>query len=326
MNWEDLTAAWSLHDPALLWLLLLLPLAIVLRWTRRPATRAFAPFAFVAKLPRSNRQRLRFLPWLLQALAFLLLVLAMARPQQSRQMPFEEEGIDLLLCLDLSSSMAATDLDPQRPSLTRLDAARDAAATFLKGRPQDRCGLVSFARDAQLVCPPTLDHRSLQTLLADLQQVPAGSAEDATGIGIALARSAVFLRDADAVSKVVILLSDGEETVAAEPTSAAIKPQDAAALCRAWGIRVYTISAGPDASASRASLQSLANTTGGQAFVAADAAALHQVYQAIDQLERTRFQRLPWVQVERFLPVLLCGILLWGAAAGMRRAFWEVQA
>ncbi|MHC4381092.1 MAG: VWA domain-containing protein [Planctomycetota bacterium] len=325
MNWGSLAVDWSLHDPLFLWLLLLVPLAILLRRTPRPVARAFAPFDFARQLQRSRRQGLRFLPWLLQAFAFALLIVAMARPQQSVQMPVEEQGIDLLLCLDLSSSMAATDLDPSSPTRTRLEVARGAAESFLDTRSQDRIGLVTFARDARLVCPPTLDHRSLRTLLTDLDQVEAGSPEDATGIGVALARSAVFLRDAATSSKVVILLSDGEETVATDPGSAAIHPQDAAALCLAWGIRVYTISAGPAAAATRAGLQKLATTTGGQAFAAVDAAALVQVYAAIDQLERTRFQRLPWVQAERFIPFLLAALVSLVLAVALRRMFWEVQ-
>lgn len=327
MSWLGFDSTWSFADPPFLWLALLVPITVFMRLLWRPAAKDFAQFAFVPFLPRSQRQHARGLPLLLQCLAFLLLVGAMARPQQQQRLPIEEEGIDLLLCLDLSSSMSATDLDDLSAAaeITRLDFARNAATQFIDSRPSDRIGLVSFARDAQLICPPTLDHRSLLSLLNDLELVPEGREDDATGIGTALARAAVHLRDIPSNSKVVVLLTDGEETVATDPSSAAIKPLEAAALCRDWNVRVHAIAAGPDAEKTRRTLQGVAAATGGGAFAAQDAAALGQVYAAIDQLERTRFQRLPWRQVDRFLPLLLVGLFLWFAAAWMNRRFWEVQ-
>jgi len=300
-------------------------MALIVRMWRRPSAKAFAPFAFVPLLPRSHKQHTRALPLLLQAAGFLLLVLAMARPQQRERLPVAEQGIDLLLCMDLSSSMAATGLDPVQKEITRFDLARRAASTFIASRPQDRIGLLGFARDARLVCPLTLDHRSLQSLLQDLQLTPEGREDDATGIGTALARAAVLLKDTGHVSKVVILLTDGEETVATEQTGSAIKPLEAAALCRDWGVRVHAIAAGPDAVATRNSLQSVAALTGGSAFMARDAIALEEVYAAIDQLERTRFERMPWRQVDRFQRFLGVGVFLWLLGAWMRRRFWEVQ-
>ena len=327
MSWFGLDSTWSFADSYLLWLVLFVPLTIFMRLLWRPPAKNFAQFAFVPNLPRSHRQHSRGLPLLLQCLAFVLLVSAMARPQQQQRLPIEEEGIDLLLCIDLSSSMSATDLDDTSAALeiTRLDFARNAAAQFIENRPSDRIGLVSFARDAQLICPPTLDHRSLLALLQDLELVPEGREDDATGIGTALARAAVHLRDIPSSSKVVVLLTDGEETVATDPSSSAIKPLEAAALCREWKVRVHAIAAGPNAEQTRSTLQGVATTTGGGAFAAEDAAALDQVYTAIDQLERTRFQRLPWRQVDRFMPFLLAGLFLWLAAAWMNRRFWKVQ-
>lgn len=324
----------SLHDPHLLWLAGLLPIAILWRLLRRPAAKAFAPYAFIPHLPYSTRQRTRFLPLALQCCAFTFLVIAMARPQQQERAPITEQGIDLLLCMDLSSSMSATDLgttdiDPSgrrnASSPTRLDFARRAASAFIAARPHDRIGLLAFARDAHLVSPPTLDHRSIQGLLQDLELTPAGREDDATGIGTALARAAVYLKEAESNSKVVILLTDGEETVASEASSSAIKPIDAAALCRDWGVRVHAIATGPNAVAARASLQSVVAATGGQAFLAPDAMALQQVYAAIDELERTRFERLPWHQVDRFQPVLILAVSLWLLGAWTRRKWWEVQ-
>jgi Ca-activated chloride channel family protein len=321
----NLPLDWSLQDPQLLWLGLLLPLALAWRLWRRPPAKAFAAYRFVPHLGRSARQRSRALPLLLELAALSLMVLAIARPQERMRLPVEEQAIDLLLSVDLSSSMAATDLDPARPDLSRLGVAREAASRFIARRPGDRLGLLSFARDAELRCPPTFDHRSLLGLLDDLEQVPAGREDDATGIGVALARAAVHLRDAPSASRVVVLLTDGEETVAAEAGSAGIRPMQAATLCRDWGIRVHVIAAGPEASAAQASLRAWAGVTGGLAFAARDAAALEQVYEAIDTLERTRFERLPWRQVDRFLPFLVAAALLWILAAALRRGLWEVR-
>jgi Ca-activated chloride channel family protein len=343
VSWLGFDASWSFRDPALLWVAVLLPLALLMRLLWRPKAKDFALFQFVPSLPHSHRQHTRILPLALQCLAVLLMAIALARPQQQQRLPVEREGIDLLLCLDLSSSMAATDLagsgssndnsnggaDSNRTAnddqlTTRLDFARRAASAFIDVRAADRLGLVAFARDARLVCPPTLDHRSLLTLLDDLEQVPEGREDDATGIGTALARAAVQLRDLPSTSKVIVLLTDGEETVATAG-SAAIKPQEAAALCREWGVRVHAIAAGPDAEATRATLQAVTSVTGGRAFAARDATALEQVYAAIDQLERTRFQRLPWRQVDRFLPFLIAGLLLWFGAAWLNRSIWRVR-
>lgn len=317
--------SFSLQDPHLLWWALLLPLAVSIRFLRRPPAKPFAPYAFIPHLPRSTRQRTRALPLLIQVSAFLLLIVAFARPQQRERVPMTEQGIDVLLCLDLSSSMAATDLDVVSQNTTRLDFARRAAAEFIQARPQDRMGLLAFARDARLICPPTLDHASLQSLLSDLQLTPAGREDDATGIGTALARAAVHLKEAESKSKVVILLTDGEETVATSASSAAIQPIDAAALCRDWGVRVHAIAAGPDAAATRASLQQVTAITGGQSFLAQDAVALKQVYAAIDELERTRFERLPWHQVDRFREALGLALALWMLGAWMRQKWWRVQ-
>ncbi len=346
MSWLGFDSSWSFSDPWLLWVALLLPVALLVRIIWRPKARDFAMFRFVPHLPHSHRQHTRILPPLVQSLAVLLMVVALARPQQQQRLPIEREGIDLLLCLDLSSSMAATDLggavgsgagspgdgdvstqsnsNAVSQSNTRLDFARQAASSFIKVRAEDRLGLVSFARDARLVCPPTLDHRSLLTLLHDLEQVPEGREDDATGIGTALARAAVQLRDLPSASKVIVLLTDGEETVATAG-SAAIKPQEAAALCREWGVRVHAIAAGPDADATRATLQAVTSVTGGRAFAARDATALEQVYGAIDQLERTRFQQLPWRQADRFLPFLIAGLILWFVASWLNRWVWRVR-
>lgn len=326
MRLPGLGEDWILQDPQLLWLLLLVALGLGMRLLLRPKAKDFAPFPFVPALPRSARQRSRALPLVLQLVALALLVVAMARPQQKQLQPEVEEGVVMLLCLDLSSSMAATDFDPQEPEKDRLSFAQEAAVAFVEAREPDRMGLVSFARDAQLVCPPTRDRRSLQLLLQDLVLFPEGHEQDATGIGTALARCVTFLDGSDAPSKVVVLLTDGEETVATSPDVAAIHPHQAAAFCRESGVRVYTIATGPDAEATRRTLRDVASSTGGFAFAASDARALTDVYAAIDQLEQARFEELPWRWEDRFQPFLLAGLLLFGCAGLLQRSLWEVRA
>lgn len=326
MNLDLFGFVGRLQDPWLLWIgSIAVGVGLVARLLLRPKAKDFAPFPFVPHLPRSWRQRGRALPLLLQSLGMLALVLALARPQEKQLQPEVEEGIEMLLCLDLSSSMAATDLDPAFPQKHRLAFAQEAASAFVEAREQDRIGLVSFARDAQLVCPPTQDRRSLQILLQDLRLFPEGDDQDATGIGTALARCVTFLDGSSAPSKVVILLTDGEETVATNPDTASIHPRQAAAFCRASGVRVYTIATGPDAEATRRTLREVAASTGGFAFAAADARALTEVYAAIDQLERARFEELPWRWVDRFQPFLILGILLFGASGLLQRTLWEVR-
>lgn len=324
MNLPWLGEEWHWQNPALLWLALLMPVALLVRLVRQPTAKAFAPYPFVPHLPRSLRQQSRLLPLLLESLGVLLLVAAVARPQQRQRVLQEKEGIEVLLCLDQSSSMGATDLDPQQ-ELTRLEIAKQAAAQFVEGRGQDRLGLFAFARDARLLCPLTLDHPSLLQLLAELETVPVGREDDATGIGTALASAGVSLRDREATSRLIILLTDGEETVATSPGGLAIQPQEAATLCRDWGVRIHTISTGPDALAGRASLQGVAQIAGGQAFAAQDAQALTEVYRAIDELERSRFTRLPWQDVDRYRLFLLAGLGFWTVGLLSRKLWWEAR-
>ena len=237
---ESLTGLMPL-DPWLLWVGALVAVAIgVRRWRGAPAV-SFAPSPFVDRVPRSWRVRLLPLPRVLEALGLLLVVFALARPVHRVELPREAEGIDILLCLDVSSSMAADDMDQRR---TRLQVAKDAAAQFIAGRPDDRIGLVGFARYPDLLCPLTLDHRALERFLAEMELVESDGLEDRTGIGTAVARAAQVLRGSLAKSKVVILLTDGEENVATAETPDEIGPLLAGRLCEELRVRVYTIAAG----------------------------------------------------------------------------------
>ena len=328
--------AWTglrLLNPGLLWLVVLVPLVLWWRTRRkRPSLNfAAAPLAFGSSnpLPKSLRQHLLALPVLLQGLAIVVLGIALARPVQRFELPREVAGIDILLCLDVSSSMNAKDLDPQA---TRLDVVKAAATSFVQGREHDRIGLVRFARFPDLLCPLTLDHGALERFLRELESVEYDGPEDRTGIGTATARAAQVLQRSPGKSKVVILLTDGEENVASQRKPDEIGPDRAAALCERLGIRVYCIAAGigkRDAQGAwrpldTTQLQKLAARSGGRFYEAKDAAAIRSVYATIDELETIEFEDPRYEFRDHFVPFLLFGLFVWLAAWALRRGYLEL--
>lgn len=310
------------------WALALVPLvlAVALLGDRLPAVR-FAPAGFLRRdaegrarpLPRSLRQRLRLLPRVLQTLGALALVLALAWPQERTPLPLQREGLDVLLCIDVSSSMGADDLERGR---SRLEVTKRAAREFVDQRPEDRIGLATFARYPDLVCPPTVDHGSLRAMLAAVEQVDADGDEDATGLGMAIARCAVALRGSTASSRIVVLLTDGEENVARADLPEEITPAEAASLCQELGVRVYTIAAGigrPGPGGQWIELDTgpvrrVAERTGGAFFAARDAGAVARVYAMIDGLERSAFAEPRFEYADRFAAFLGLGLALWALA------------
>lgn len=308
--------------PAFFLAALLVPAALWWRRRRGDAAIRFGPGTFVAggataddpALPSTWRTALHWLPRALEATALLCVVVALARPVHRELMPLESEGIDILLCLDTSSSMTANDLDRTR---TRLLVARDAAVEFIAGRPSDRIGLLTFARYADVRCPPTLDHAALTKILTDLRTVASDGPEDATGIGAAVARAAQVLANGASKSKVVILLTDGEENVAMPGAKGEIAPAHAAQLAERLGVRVYAIVAGGGSASSptptkldTGPVERLATRTGGALLEAKDAGAVRAVYAKIDALERSSFVEARFVTTDAFLPFLLAALSL----------------
>ncbi|MEQ8763719.1 MAG: VWA domain-containing protein [Planctomycetota bacterium] len=328
----------SLQAPWLLLLWLLIPLAGLVRWRLGRSAVFFAPTAVLGRnppllrettpFPISMRVRSRVIPIFLQMIAAALGVVALARPVERAPLPLRIEGIDIVLCLDVSSSMKANDLDPKR---TRLDVVKEAAARFIEDRPQDQIGLVAFARYPDLLCPPTLDHAALSRILADLEVVESDTAEDATGIGTAITRAETVLQSSDARSKVVILLTDGEENVASADRPEEIAPIHAAQLGEQLGIRVYTIAAGkgrPSAGGEWIPLdteqvRTVAERTGGRFFEAKDASDVTAVYGDIDALEKVQLEAPRYRLEDRFLPWLLAAIGLWLFGWLLRQTFWR---
>lgn len=325
----------TLLDPWMLLWSLLVPLGFWLRHRRGIPAIAFAPEPFIGRgdlrstapvpgqetvstpaLPRSWRVWVSPSMRLAQAASLVLVVFALARPAQRVALPLKKEGIDIFLCIDVSSSMAAKDMDPKR---SRLALVKDAAARFVAGRSGDRIGLVRFARFPDLICPLTLDHVALEGFIDGLTMVEPDGDEDLTGIGTAVARSAQVLRDSLAKSKVVILLTDGEENVATDQTPEEIGPARAARLCEGLGVRVYTIATGIGKRRSSGEwvaidtdqVSSLAQTTGGSFYEARDAGAIDKVYATIDELEKVEFEDPRYELREGFLPFLISAITLW---------------
>ena len=326
-----MSSDWTFRDPTFLWIGLLVLVGIALRaGTRnRPALRSGALALVPRDLTPSLRLRLRRLPRALEVTALVALTIAVARPVARLELPRQREGIDILLLADRSSSMVANDLDKEA---TRLDVARNAARLFVEAREFDRIGLVSFARYADLNCPVTLDHEAMLGFLDGLRPVAANSAEDLTGIGTAIARAGQALRESTAKSRVLVVLTDGEENVATERTPEEIGPLEAAELCARFGIRAHTIAIGRGKQARDGSfepidtstLEEVAKKTGGQFFKATDDDALVEVYRRIDELERTVFEEPRFQFEERFAPFLFAGLLLLLLSRALRLGLTEV--
>ena len=227
----------TLLDP---WFLLVAPLAVLAvwwRWWRPRAALATASLALFAGLRPTVRQRLVWLPQAGRLLAVLCLAVAMARPVQREVVPMQEEGVDIVLLVDTSSSMTIDDMS-QTESVRRIDAARARAEEFAKKRTHDRVGLITFARYAELRCPPTLDEDALAAFLRSVDTVPTNSEYDGTAIGTAVGKAVQVLAKSKAKSKLAVLLTDGENTVVD------ILPADGAKLAKDAGVRVHTIGLG----------------------------------------------------------------------------------
>lgn len=294
LAWTLLGDAFAL--PAALWLLPLALVPLVLARRGRGAI-LHAPERLAAEVAREHRLDavLRFVPPALASLSAAAWILALAQPIERVPQDDGVRGIDIVLCIDTSSSMAALDLDPAR---SRLEVARAAAERFIRDRSREAIGLVRFARFPDLACPTTRDHEALRELLIAMLAVEADGPEDRTGIGSAIALGARALRRSDARSRVLVLLTDGEENVATAATPDEIGPARAGALCRELGIRTYAIAVGRgkrDASGSwlpldTKQLEGVARETGGAFFAAADANALDAIYARIDKLETQRLE------------------------------------
>ncbi|MFT7670881.1 MAG: Ca-activated chloride channel family protein [Planctomycetota bacterium] len=320
-----------LADP---YFLLLIPAVVIgLSYGRSRKARAEARFSVLPStpMPRSLAQRLSWVPFALQLLSLLFVVFALARPLRGDvETNSVAEGVDLALLVDRSSSMGHMDLEANR---TRLDVVKDVVAEFATRRMTDREGasdfvaLFSFARYPLELCPFTLDVDAVSGFLAGIE-LAQDRAEDGTGIGIALAKAVAVLRESDATSKVIVLLTDGENNLDL------ITPGEAAELAAEEGIRVYTVFAGSfvmdafgrmrevDPEHDTAELQEIAKVTGGRFFRAKDRKELERAYFEIEELERTPREEQRFVEHFDLYPILLYLALAFYVGAWLCGATW----
>ena len=251
------------------------------------------------KAPRSYKVYLLHVPFLLRIVTLSMLVLVVARPQTTDNWQNTEiEGIDIMMAVDVSTSMLAQDLKPNR-----IEAAKEVAAEFINGRPNDNIGLTIFAGESFTQCPLTIDHAVLLNLFRDIDCSIAqrGMIDDGTAIGMGIANAVSRLKDSKAKSKVVILLTDGSNN------RGDISPLTAAEIAKSFGVRVYTIGVGTNGTApypvqtsmgvqyinqpveiDESTLTQIASISGGNYFRATSNDKLRQVYDEIDKLEKTK--------------------------------------
>lgn len=284
--------------PALLWLLVI-PVFMLVHYVyievsgRRPHLRV-PDIKFWKAGGRSVLGVIRHLPFLLRTIALVMIIIAIARPRSSTKMDkIDTEGIDIVLAMDVSTSMLARDFTPDR-----ISAAKDIAIEFISQRPSDRMGIVVFAGESYTQCPLTTDRATLINLMKEIE---TGLIEDGTAIGNGLATAVARMQNSDAKSRVVILLTDGVNN------SGEITPQTAADIAKTYGIRVYTIGVGANGTApypvmtpwgvqmqnveveiDENLLKNIAETTGGRYFRATDNTKLSEIYSEINKMEKAR--------------------------------------
>lgn len=310
----------SFKNPDFFYLfLLLIPMIAWYIWKQKNADASiqFSSDMGFAKIPKSLKYYLRHSVFALVILSMGMLIFALARPQSSNSWQnVTTEGIDIVIALDISSSMLAMDFQPNR-----LEAAKSVATQFISGRPNDKIGLVVFSGESFTQCPLTTDHATVINLFKNIE---SGMIEDGTAIGNGLATAVSRLKESTAISKVVILLTDGENN------RGEIAPVTAAELAKTFGIRVYTVGVGTIGTApyplqtpfgvqirdvevkiDEVTLGKIAQTTEGKYFRATNNNKLAEIYQEIDKLEKSKIDVKEYSKrEEEYLRYALAGALL----------------
>lgn len=303
-------------------LILLVPYIIwyIMKRKNNEATLQISDARVYAHTPKSYKNYMLHVPFVLRLITLILVILILARPQTTNSWQQSEiEGIDIMLAIDVSTSMLAEDLKPNR-----LEAAKEVAAEFVNGRPNDNIGITLFAGESFTQCPLTVDHAVLLNLIKD---VKCGFIEDGTAVGMGIANAITRLKDSKAKSKVIILLTDGTNN------RGDISPLTAAEMAKSFGIRVYTIGVGTNGTApypypvggtvqyinvpveiDEKTLTQIADITEGNYFRATSNSKLKEVYEEIDKLEKTKLnvkqyskrqEEYQWFALAAFICVLL---------------------
>lgn len=283
------------HSPEAFWLLMTLPALYLQFMKRKGSVLRFSSLALIQKTRGAQSFPVTKFLYFLRLCALMFFITALARPQEVEvEREFETKGIDIVIALDISGSMLAEDFKP----VNRITVAKQEAKKFIQGRENDRIGLVVFARKSYTQCPLTLDYHILESLIGGLD---VGMIKDGTAIGLGIATAVNRLRASDAKSKVIILLTDGENN------AGNIDPLTAAELAKSFGIRIYTIGIGRgglvpfpiedpifgkryvqvEVKMDEKTLKRIADVTDGIFFAATDANALAKIYEKIDSLEKS---------------------------------------
>jgi Ca-activated chloride channel homolog len=283
------------HSVELMWLLLIIPIIAVFFVRRKKSVIQFPTLTAIYDTGNVKTPPIQTFLFCLKVLALALIIIAAARPQEVEvEREFETKGIDIVMALDISGSMLAEDFKP----VNRITVAKEEAKKFINARENDRIGLVVFARKSYTQCPLTLDYHILQSLI---DQVEVGLIKDGTAVGLGIATAVNRLRASDAKSKIIILLTDGENN------AGNIDPITASELAKSFGIRIYTIAIGrgglvpfpiedpifgkryvqAEVKVDETMLKRIADVTDGLFFSARDSKALARVYQKINELEKT---------------------------------------
>ena len=297
-----------------------LPLLIWWHFTRQPRRQASVPISSISKVRglRSWKTTLRHLPFICRLLCIGCIIVALARPQtRNDEEMVNGEGVDIVLAIDVSGSMLAQDFTPNR-----MEAAKEVAANFVANRPTDRIAVVIFSGESFTLCPLTTDQQVLKTQIFNIQ---SGLLEDGTAIGSGLATSVDRLRASKSKSKVIILLTDGENN------GGQIPPLTAKELAKATGVKVYTIGVGTEGYAQTPMqtqtgavvmqrekvnideklLTQIANETGGKYFRAKDNESLKNIYTEIDKLEKSKIEVTALKRYsEKFFPFAILALAL----------------
>ena len=323
----------SFAYPWVLYFLIIVPLMIVWYWFKgkqKQPSITYSSLNIFRNIAFSWRERFRHIPIILRVLAVALLIVALARPQNfSSGENIYTEGIDIAMVLDISGSMLAEDLKPNR-----IEAAKNVIKDFIKGRTSDRIGLVIFARDSFTQCPLTIDYSVLLNLLS---QVKSGMIEDGTAIGNAIANGVNRLKDSKSKSKIIILLTDGVNN------SGEVDPVFAAQIAKTFGIRIYTIGVGTKGEApypvqtpfgtryqmipveiDESVLKQISDITGGEYFRATDNKTLKAIYDKIDKLEKSKVEITSYRNAkELFYPWLGAGLFLLVLEVGLSKSIFR---
>jgi Ca-activated chloride channel homolog len=309
------------------WVILLIPVALgilmVLRQRKRTASFRFPTTSIVRGLTTTWKIRFKEIPYILRLFVLILFLVALAGPRSVLEETIHKtEGIDIVLAIDVSGSMAAEDFTIDNRRTNRLEIVKRVVQEFINQRKNDRLGLVAFARLAYTVSPMTTDYSWLVT---NLNRVELGLIQDGTAVGSAIASSTARLKNSDAKSKVIILLTDGINN------AGKVDPLTAARAAQSFGIKIYTIGAGTKGYApypvkdifgrkayqqvlidlDEEMLQQAAAITGGKYFRATDTESLRQIYKEIDSLEKTEIEEYGYREYkELFSNVLLAALML----------------